>query len=209
MNHKFPLTLLFTYLAFWTLGTINPLYPHDWLLENLLPAIFIPLLVITYRRFRFTNASYLLIFLFMSSHVLGSHYTYAEVPYDRWAQSLFGFSINDVLGFERNHFDRLIHFSYGALLLLPCSEWLAYILGTGRRVSGWLALQFVLATSVLYELLEWAVAELFGGDLGMAFLGIQGDIWDAHWDMMLAGSGALLALVVMYWRDRQSKKSPA
>ena len=59
-----------------------------------------------------------------------------------------------------------------------------------------LPLDLTMSTSMLYELIEWGAAELFGGDLGAAFLGTQGDIWDAHKDMALASLGALLAMLV-------------
>ncbi len=193
-----PVTLLILYLLLWSIAAIDPLHRNDWFLENLLPAIFVPLFVFTYRKFRFSNTSYILIFLFMACHVLGSHYTYAEVPYDQWSQRWFGFSINELFGFERNHYDRLIHFTYGFFLAPPYREWLIAKLKTSSRASCLLTLEFIIASSALYELIEWAAAILFGGDLGMLFLGTQGDIWDAHWDIMLAGLGSAITLATMW-----------
>lgn len=189
-----PVVLLCFYLFAWLVAAINPLHRADWLLENLLPAVFVPIFIFTYRKFQFSNTSYVLLFLFMLCHALGAHYTYAEVPYEQWSRDWLGFSINEFFGFERNHYDRLIHFTYGLFLVLPYREWLTWIMSASPRASWWLSLEFIIASSAVYELIEWAAAEVFGGDLGMAFLGIQGDIWDAHWDMMLAALGALITL---------------
>lgn len=186
------------YLFLWSIAAIKPLHRNDWFLENVLPAIFVPLFIVTYRKFRFSNSSYVLIFLFMAWHVLGSHYTYAEVPYDRWSQEWLGFGINELFGFERNHFDRLIHFFYGVFFVLPYQEWLSRILKLSSMASGLLSIEFIIASSALYELIEWVAAVVFGGDLGMLFLGTQGDVWDAHWDIMLAGLGSFMVVIVAW-----------
>jgi putative membrane protein len=66
-----------------------------------------------------------------------------------------------------------------------------------RGVWGYyLPLDVTMATSMLFELFEWGAAELFGGDLGVAYLGTQGDVWDAHKDMALAALGAVIAMLV-------------
>ena len=108
---------------------------------------------------------------------------------------LFGFSLNEALGFERNHFDRAIHFAYGLLLAYPIREVFIRI-ATVRGFWGYfLPLDLTMSTSMLFELFEWGAAEFFGGDLGMAYLGTQGDVWDAHKDMALASLGALIAML--------------
>src|SRR5690606_33105383 len=134
--------------------------------------------------------------LFMCFHTVGTHYTYADVPYERWTAAL-GFSINDLFGFQRNHFDRLVHFLFGFLLCYPVREVFMRIVQAQGAWSYYLPVELVMSLSMLYELIEWAVAEIFGGELGMAYLGTQGDIWDAHKDMALASLGAMLGMLIV------------
>ena len=174
----------------------SPFDRGDWVLENLLVWIFVALLAGTYRVFPLSRVSYTLIFVFMCLHTVGSHYTYAEVPYDRWWQDLTGTSLNVLLGWERNNFDRIVHFCYGLLLAYPMREVFLRIADARGFWGYFLPLDVMMSTSMLYEIIEWFVAELVGGDLGMAYLGTQGDVWDAHKDMALASLGALIAMAV-------------
>ena len=173
--------------------------PHsrsDWLLENVLVALFILFLGATFRRLPLSRLSYSLIFIFLLIHEVGAHYTYSEVPYDHWFRALFGASLNDMLGWQRNNFDRVVHFSYGLLLAYPIREVYFRVANLGGFWGYFLPLDLTMSTSMLYELIEWAAAEFFGGELGAAYLGTQGDIWDAHKDMSLASLGALLAMLL-------------
>jgi putative membrane protein len=188
------LTVIFT--IEWLVLSISPNDRADWALENVIVAAFAVPLASTYKKFPLSRISYTLIFLFLLLHEVGAHYTYAEVPYDEWWQNLFGYSLNQSLGFERNHFDRLVHFSYGLLLAYPIREVFIRIAEAKGFWGYFLPLDLTMSTSMMFELFEWAVAELFGGDLGMAYLGTQGDIWDAHKDMALASLGALTAMTI-------------
>ena len=194
-HSRWPPRLLAVYLLAWLALAIAPKYRADWLLENVLVFVTLPLLIWGYRWVRFTMLSYLGLFVFLLLHALGAHYTYAEVPYEAWSQALFGASINEVLGFERNHFDRLVHFGFGLLLLPLAVELLALKLSASVVILRLLAVGLVLACSALYELIEWAAALVFGGELGMAYLGTQGDEWDSHKDTALALTGAILTAV--------------
>ena len=175
---------------------IAPWHRADWLLENALVVLALGLLVAMYRKCPLSRISYTLIFLFLCLHEIGAHYTYAEVPYDAWWRSLTGRSLNEVFGWQRNHFDRVVHFLYGFLLAYPLRELFLRIADVRGFWGYFLPLDFTMSTSMLYELVEWAAAEFFGGELGQAYLGTQGDVWDAHKDMALASLGALLAMVV-------------
>lgn len=183
----------------------RPLYPADWLLENILVVVFLVYLWGTVNRITMSKTSYILIFTFLALHEIGSHYTYAEVPYDAWFKSITGSTFNELVGWERNHFDRLVHFLYGLLLAYPIRE-LYFRIADARGFWGYfLPLEFTMATSMLYELIEWGAALVVGGDLGMAYLGTQGDVWDAHWDMGLASLGALVAMTItalIHYRTR-------
>jgi len=176
--------------------TFSPIDRKDWILENVLTLVFILFLLVTFRRFPFSRISYTLMFVFLCMHEIGSHFTYALVPYNEWTQSLFGFKLNDVMGWHRNHYDRLVHFSYGLLLSYPIREMFHRIVDVKGFWGYFLPLDVTMSTSMLYELIEWGAAMLFGGDLGAAYLGTQGDIWDAHKDMGLATLGAVIAMIV-------------
>ena len=192
-----PAALLAAFCVVFVALGIAPLYRQDWLLENVLVLVAVPLLVATRRRMRFSNLAYACLFLFFCLHEVGAHYTYSLVPYDEWFRALTGRSLDAMLGFERNHYDRLLHFLYCLLVTPAAAELFARF---GRCPRTWAALfplLFVTSHSVLYELVEWAAATVFGGELGQAYLGTQGDIWDAQKDMALALLGSVIAIVLL------------
>ena len=158
--------------------------------------LFVGFMAGTYRKLTLSRISYFLIFVFLSLHLVGAHYTYSLVPYDDWFRAVTGGSLNELLGWERNNFDRVVHFSYGLLLAYPVREGVPAGGETARLLGYFFPLDITMSTSMLYELIEWGAAVLFGGELGQAFLGTQGDLWDAHKDMALASSGALVAMMV-------------
>ena len=179
--------LLLAFAAVWTWAAIAPKFPHDWLLENYLVFLFVPAILITGRYFRLSDLSYTLITAFMMLHVAGSHYTYAEVP--------LGFELQRWFGAERNMYDRLVHFCFGLLLAYPLRETFLRVARTRGVWGYWLPVELVLAFSAVYEIIEWLVAAQVDPAAGLAFLGAQGDVWDAQKDMLLAGLGALLLQV--------------
>jgi putative membrane protein len=176
---------------------IDPYDRHDWLLENALVFIFAIIIALTYKKFTLSRVSMTLIFLFLCLHEIGAHYTYAKVPYNIWTREIFGSSFNSIVGWERNNFDRVVHFFYGLLLAYPIREVFSRIANVRGFWGYFLPLDLTMSTSMIFELFEWAAAELFGGDLGIAYLGTQGDVWDAHKDMLLASIGAAAALTIV------------
>lgn len=195
-HHRYALILAGVFLIVWILLAIAPHDRADWALENALAVVCIIYLALTARRLPLSRISYTLIFVFLCLHEVGAHYTYAEVPYDAWFQATFGRTFNSLVGWQRNNFDRVIHFGYGLLLAYPIRE-VFYRVADVRGLWGYfLPLDVTMSSSMLFELFEWGAAEFFGGDLGMAYLGTQGDVWDAHKDMLLASSGALVSMTV-------------
>lgn len=191
---RYPAALLAAFAVIFVALGVAPSYRQDWLLENMLVLVAVPVLVVTRHRLRFSDAAYTCMFVFFSVHEIGAHYTYSEVPYDAWFRAAFGTSLDALLGFERNHFDRLVHFLYGLLITPAAIELFARY---GRYPRVWAALFpffFIVSHSVVYELIEWGAALVFGGDLGQAYLGTQGDIWDAQKDMALAALGAAVTV---------------
>ncbi len=175
----------------WILAAIEPLYPSDWLLENLLVFVSVAVLAATYRRFQFSNLSYGLFTVFLSLHLMGSHYTYTETP--------FGFWLQDWFGFERNHYDRIVHFCFGLLLAYPMREILLQKSGLTRAWSYCITINCVLAFSAVYEVLEIIAAAIVSPELGDAYLGTQGDEWDAQKDSALATLGSVIAMLVCWY----------
>jgi putative membrane protein len=186
--------------------SISPYDRADWALENVLVVVSVILIAISYKKCPLSRVSYGFIFVFMSLHEIGSYYTYSNVPYDAFLTSYFNFSLNEYMGWTRNNFDRLIHLLYGLLLASPIRELYCRIAGMKGFWSYLAPLNLIMATSMLYELVEWSAAEAFGGDLGMAYLGTQGDIWDAHKDMALASLGALIAMAITLYINSRIQK---
>ena len=201
-HRKYLLVLSILFMIEWSILAIDPYDRKDWALENVLVLVFAIFLVLTYRRLTLSRISYTLIFIFLLIHEIGAHYTYAKVPYDEWFMSLFGTSLNELLGWERNNFDRVVHFSYGLLLAYPIREIYFRVADAEGFWGYFLPLDITMSTSMLFELFEWLAAEIFGGELGAAYLGSQGDIWDAHKDMGLASLGALIAMLITIGLNR-------
>lgn len=173
--------------------------PHDrttWWLEVIPVLIGVPVLLLTRKRFPLTPLTYRLIFVHAIILMVGGHYTYARVPLGAWAQEL--------LGFERNHYDRLGHLAQGFIPAILVREIL--IRTSPLRSGKWLPVvvtSICLAFSAFYEFTEWWAA-LAGGEAATDFLGTQGDMWDTQWDMFLALCGAILAqLLLSRVHDRQ------
>jgi putative membrane protein len=181
-----PLLCLAVFTVQWAALAIAPRYRADWLLENLLTFVAVPAAVLTYLRRPLSTAAYVQITAFLTLHTIGSHYTYSEVPAGDW--------LRDALGLTRNHYDRVVHFAFGLLMLRPLRELtLSRSRIMSRPLTVWLSVAQVLACSVLYELIEWGTAAVVDPAAGTAFLGTQGDPWDAQKDMACASAGALLA----------------
>ncbi len=208
MTERIKLALLLAFLALWIALGINPLYRQDWLLENVLVLLVLPMLVLGYRRMPFSLPSCVMIFSFLSLHEIGAHYTYSEVPYDAWLQSLTGHSLDAAMGWERNHFDRLLHLLFGLLITYPMREMLVTLAGLRGLWSYLFPLTAILSLSLVYELIEWAAALVFGGDLGIAYLGTQGDVWDAHKDMACAAFAATGVILLVAASNRVAHRRP-
>jgi len=184
---KNPLLITMTALFFllWISTFTGTTNMSNWLLENALVFLAICVFFLTYRWMKFSDLTYLLLFIYLCLHVYGAKYTYSENP--------FGFWLMETFGFERNHYDRIVHFSFGFLLAYPMRELFLVGLKYPPWVAWLLPIEITMSISALYELIEWGVADLFFPEQGIAYLGTQGDIWDAQKDIMLAFSGAILA----------------
>lgn len=178
------------------------LFPRErvtWVAETAPAMIGAIILILTYRRFRFTTLTYAMAWLFALILITGGHWTYAEVPVGNWAR--------DAMGLSRNHFDRVGHFMQGVVPALFARELLLRTSGLQR--GKWLfftCVSMALAISAGYEIFEWQYAVFFGGQRAEDFLGSQGDVWDAQKDMFMALIGAVISLLLLgRMQDRQMR----
>ena len=186
-----PLLIIMTilFLALWTSTLVGTTDLANWFLENALVFVALGALGLTYGRMKFSDLSYLLMFVYLCLHVYGAMHTYAENPIGYW--------LMDAFDLERNHYDRIVHFSFGFLLAYPMRELFLVALKYPPWVGWLLPIEITMSISALYELVEWAVADIFFPAQGLAYLGTQGDIWDAQKDIMLAFTGAILATTLV------------
>ena len=204
-----PRFVLVVYLAWWTALAISPTYRADWLLENLMLFVAVPIVVWSRPRIPFSNPAYVALFVMFALHTLGAHYTYAETPYREWFEALSGGGIAEGSAWQRNHFDRFVHFAYG-LLVIPAADELLQARAPSRGL--WrvlLPFTFVTSHAAIYEVIEWIAALVFGGELGIAYLGTQGDEWDAVKDMAAAITGSVIALALWLPWSRRWKTARA
>jgi putative membrane protein len=202
---RYDLTLLVLFVLIVVAFGISPRSRVDWVLENLLVLLLVGTLVAVSGKFRLSAVSISLVFVFLCIHELGSHYTYAKVPYDSWCSALTGVSLDKALGFRRNHFDRLVHLTYGMLLVYPVREVLLRLTPLRGFWVFFLALNIMLSTSAVYEMVEWIGGAYLGDDTSRAFVGAQNDPWDSQKDMALAVAGAFFSLLLVSLWGRRAK----
>lgn len=189
-NHKLLLAGLLVWyflLSGWT--AYRPVDQEFWFLSSILPAFVVAGLIVLRRTLPLSATSYVLIALFLSLHSIGGHYTYAQVPMGAW--------LDQFLQLGRNHFDRVVHFSFGFLLAYPIEEAFRLL----AHVRGWVIYYLpaitILGLSGLWEIIEAWVTEAVHPELGITYLGSQGDIWDAQNDIAVAFFGSLLCMVLL------------
>ena len=176
--------------AAWIWSGIHPYDRGVWFFENVLGIAGVLLLVLTYRRFRFSNLVYVLVGIHVVILAMGAKYTYAEMPAFNW--------LRDTFGLARNYYDRVGHFAQGFFPAIMAREILlrTTALRPGKMLS-FLVASVCLAMSAFYELIEWWIVLLFYPTEGPEWLGLQGDPWDAQQDMLMALLGAVLALTLL------------
>ncbi len=185
IKHYFPHFLAIVYVVFFIVLGISPVSREVWIAE-VTPVVFIFIfLVVTCKAFRFSNVSYALLSIWIFWHTVGGHYTFANVP--------FGW-VSDLIGSERNHFDRIGHFVIG-FYAFAMAEWLLRKKYCALKLALFFSLFFIMSIAAAYEIIEWLYAVAEGGDAGVEFLGSQGDIWDAQKDMLSDTLGAITSLI--------------
>jgi putative membrane protein len=178
--------LCFLFAIVWVISAIHPVMVADWWLENLLVFAWVGVLIVTYRALPFSELSYLLMFVYLCMHEWGAHHMYANVPMGEWMKPL--------LHTVRNDYDRVVHFAFGALMAYPQRE---ILIRKTKLGGGWVlfvTVVMMLGYSAAYELMEAAAANLSSQNVADAFLGLQGDPWDTHKDMLMGFLGAVVSM---------------
>lgn len=186
MKSIFPILVIIYALEFIFLG-INPFDRATWIAENLPMLLIVWALILTYKKFKFSNISYIFMFILIYLHTIGWHFTFANVP--------FGY-ITDLFWFERNHFDRIAHFSVG-FYAYPLAELLVrHYKVKFNFIIYFFPLCFIAAVAWIYEVIEWIYADLAAPEAGASFLGSQWDIWDAQKDILADTLWAIFSLSI-------------
>ncbi|HEY0030263.1 MAG TPA: DUF2238 domain-containing protein [Bacteroidia bacterium] len=183
-NDKLLKVFCLLFLGFWFSTLVGTTNLTNWFMENALVIVFISILAFTYTKFKFSALSYTFILVYLCLHIYGAKHTYALNP--------FGFWLQDYFGLIRNPYDRIVHFSFGFMLVYPMRDFFLNKMQFPNWVAWVLPTEITLSFSCLYELIEWAVADIFFTAQGADYLGSQGDIWDAQKDMFMAFCGAVL-----------------
>jgi putative membrane protein len=195
LTYRRGLALIF--LAVFLALAVEPADRLVWTAENSFVVALAVALALARGQVELSRLSCTLLFLFLCLHEVGSHYTYAQVPYEAWLRGLTGTTLRERLGVERNHYDRLVHLAFGLLLTWPIREVLVQTSPVRGRWSYWLAVALVMAAAMAYEVAEWlAVALVAPPGMAASYLGMQGDPWDAQKDMALGALGAMLAVTI-------------
>ncbi|ENX20655.1 DUF2238 domain-containing protein [Acinetobacter vivianii] len=200
LKHYLALALIVLVVA---IASIHPLEFESYLLHQAGTVFMLIALLIAFKKIGLNYFSFCLYLAFLFIHIIGAHYLYSYVPYNQWILYFFNFDLNQSMGWSRNMYDRLVHFAYG-LLLYPfvyrCFQ--VWLPNTKPFSLFLLVIQFVMASSVFYELLEWGLSIGLSPEDAENYNGQQGDMWDAHKDMFLATIGAILTGIIQLVKQK-------
>ena len=197
-QENYPKILLFAYILVWIWAAINPNYRSVWIDENIMPVLFLGILIISFRWFKLSNLSYTLIFIFLVLHTIGGHYSYSEMPLFNW--------IKENYDLDRNHYDRIVHFLFGVLFFYPIYEVLNRIF---LVLKGWrclfLAFLVIAAFKGIFEVIEYAYTAVRNNSLTVTnYLGEQGDYFDALKDIGLGILGGLISWITISFKNQDN-----
>ncbi|MCT4617552.1 MAG: DUF2238 domain-containing protein [Candidatus Gracilibacteria bacterium] len=195
---KFPIILLTLYIIYFIVLAINPYDRAVWFAENL-PIVLIVLGIvwIHIKKHKFSNLSLILMAFLVFMHTTGGHFTFERVPFD---------FITNLFNFERNHFDRIAHFSVGFYGFAIAELMLAKKSVNSKSILFLFPIFTIFTVASVYEIIEWWYAATAGGEQGIAFLGSQGDVWDAQKDMLADGLGAIFVMILFFVLNRDKIK---
>ena len=198
------LRLIIGVALFVLLCLIGAPYPQMAPLQNGPTLVFLLALALVLRKYPLPTSAVACICAFLILHTIGARYIYSYVPYDAWSAAIGLPELSEIFGWERNHYDRLVHFSFGALLVHPFSRILVHYWSVSPKRTLYVAVEFIIAASALYEIFEWMLTLTLASADAEAYNGQQGDFWDAQKDMVLASLGATLAATAEWLRVKRA-----
>jgi len=196
--NKFFWLLAIFLCAYWIYGWFYCIDRKDWIIENLLVVICLSLLVYSKKWHQLSDFSYLCIFLFVLLHLYGAFYAYTQNAFGSWLQNRFQL--------WRNPYDRIVHFSFGFFMAYPFRELLINKFHIKGKASWLLPIEIAFSLGTVFELIEWAVAELTTSETGETYVATQGDVWDAHKDILMAAMGAAISMAIYYIIIKRKKR---
>jgi putative membrane protein len=179
------------------LSFVKAPYPNELVLQHIPTVVALIVMAMGVTFLKPTSCSFFCVICFLWLHLIGARWIYSFVPYDELSMRLTGVSISDQFGWERNHYDRMVHFASGILGVPPASEFLQKVCGVRSLIAACLAISIVLSVGAVYEIIEWLIAFQLPAAQAEAYNGQQGDMWDAQKDLALAGVGAVLSASFM------------
>lgn len=206
MNTKLKITIILTLVIITIITCINPIFPEDQYLQHIGTLLLMVPMLYDIKKNIFTNASFIGLSVFTLLHIIGARYVYSNVPYDEAIQQLFGFSINEMIGATRNHYDRIVHFSFGLLMLPLFCQLVERKIKCSKSVAVVFAWLFIQTASMIYELFEWLLTIVMTTEAANNYNGQQGDMWDAQKDMALAFVGSTITAVIMIFKTIKVNK---
>ena len=184
---------------------INAPYPNELLLQHVPTVVGIVMLAVAIGKFCPSRLSFVCCVAFLWLHIIGARWIYSFVPYDEIAVAITGRSLAEAFGWQRNHYDRLVHFASGVLGVPPIAEFLRTRCQVLPVASAVLAIACVLAIGALYEVLEWQIAVTLSPEMAESYNGQQGDVWDPQKDLALAWIGATATACWIGWSTRRTQ----
>lgn len=196
---KLPFIFLAFYAVVFIWSAINPVDRGVWVVEAVTSLVPVVLIVALYvAKIRLSNFAYFLMVIFPVMHIIGAHYTFANVPFG-WFDHLFGFT--------RNMYDRVAHMTVGFYAFGIAEIAYAYGYAKTRALAWSYALFAIMALAASYEIFEWWYAVSSDPSAGIAILGSQGDIWDAQKDMLMDTIGAMIGVVLFIFLGARTRRN--
>lgn len=197
LPNKFLWTIGTLFTAYWIYGWFFNHNMENWIIENLLVMILLPVIIFSNKWHRFSDLSYLFLFVFVMLHCYGAFYAYTTNAFGEW--------LKETYHLWRNPYDRIVHYSFGLLIAYPAREILLNRFKVSPRAAWLIPIEIAFSLGTIFEMIEWGVAELTTPATGETYVATQGDVWDAHKDIALAAVGAATCMLLVYFCRKKSR----
>jgi putative membrane protein len=197
---KRKIVIIVFFLCCFSLTIIKPLYAREMFLQHSATLLALLFMVWDIKYPKLSVSSFFMLALFMIFHAVGARWLYSMVPYELWFEFVFSWNPHDFFAWERNHYDRFVHFAFGFLLFFSFFDLFKNSRNISKRTAVLLAFLSIQTASMVYELFEWGLTFWLSPEDAENYNGQQGDMWDAQKDMALALLGSLISTVYVLMR---------